>query len=284
MIAVMKDRLTATWLITGGLAVLLPLTIWGFQRIVYFARFGAQDYMQESQENYEQAQQYYQQQNQKYWRYYWTGYYNVNDQTFYQKCWGIDWFCRRRQYYYATYGPYGNRANDQQQAPLWYIFLGGKTERMQQWEEQNGHERHANAFVYGGLGWAYLLTLGLFFALLAYGVSIFKKEGSIAELRAVVVATAVIAFMNMIMSVGLISTDDDDLNDYYFGWYGQMGVLMVYTNFWIMFFAIAFAIFFRRFGNESIRDRKARKQEEAQSYHPGGDYKNADDSSVVVIN
>lgn len=283
MIAVMKDRLTMAWLISGALAVLLPLTIWGIQRLIYFGRFGVQEYMEERQQNYEQAQQYYQQQNANYWQYYWSGYYNVNEQTFYQKCFALNWPCRRRQYYYATYGIYGNQGNDQQQAPLWYIFLGGKTQKMEEWEEKHGHESHANAFVYGGLGWAYLLTLVLFFGLLSFGVSTFKKEGSIVELRAVIIATAVIALMNMILSVGLISSDEEDLNQYYYGWYGQMGVLMVYTNFWIMFFSVAFAIFFKRFGNESIKDRRA-KQQNAESFLSGGDYQSASDSSLVVIN
>mmetsp|Transcript_22875 Transcript_22875/g.28833 ORF Transcript_22875/g.28833 Transcript_22875/m.28833 type:complete len:101 (-) Transcript_22875:108-410(-) len=100
--------------------------------------------------------------------------------------------------------------------------------------------------------------------------------------------------MNMIMSVGLISTDQDDLEDYYFGWFGQIGVLMVYTNFCIMIFAIVFAIFFlKSFGDETIKDRRARRQEErarrqeeAGNFHSSGsgDYQNASHSSTVEIN
>ena len=288
----MKDRLTLVWVITGGLAVLLPLTIWGIQRLIYFARFGADEYIQERQQNYEQGQQYYQQQNQNYWRYYWNGYYNVNEQTLYQKCFALNWPCRVRQYRYATYGIYGNQGNDEQHAPLWYIFLGGRTEAMDEWEEKNGHESHAGTFVYGGLGWSYLLTVGLFISLLVFGVSTFKKQGSIVELRTLIVATGIIALLNMIMSVGLISSDEEDLEKYYYGWYGQMGVLMVYTSFWIMFFSLAFFIFFKRFGNESIKERRARQEKASfrsqvdynkASFRSEGDYHNTSDSSLVVI-
>jgi len=252
MVVFQRNSLTMAWVGSAIVSILLPAIVWGIQRLVYFAQFGSRKYMEDQQQNYNN-------QNNNWGGYYWNGG-NYGNQRVYERCSWFNFVCRQRQYFYASGGQYqyggGQYQNGKEQrVPAWFIFLGGTTKEMQQWQEQNGAAQ-GNSFVYGGLGLAYFLTLCLFGYLVFYGASSFAKPEPV-NIRGLMLAVAFFGLMNMIMSVGLISSDQDDLQNSYFGWYGQMGVLMVYTNFCIFLFGLGFYILF---GCQSRRAaRRSRK-------------------------
>lgn len=257
----LKDPWILSWFASGLAAIIIPLIIWSSQRSVYFMKYGsynkAQDYYEEQQRYYKQQQEYYeQQQNGNYY----YGYGNQN-QSYYKECSWINWICRKRQWQYATYSQDGGNGDEvTQEMPGWYIFLGGETEAMQRWKEENTGERADGSSSTKGMGFVYFLTLCLFIALLAYGAMSIAKREPITTMMPILVFSAVIGFMNLIMSVNTISSDDRDMEDSYYGWYGQMGVLMVYTNFWMMLFSFAFMVVFTI--NNYLGKKMAEKEDE----------------------
>jgi len=277
-----RDSITFAWVGSGIGAVLLPLTVWGIQRLVYFAQFGSQQYMQDQQQNYNN-------QNQNWGNYYWNGN-NYGNQRVYENCSWINFVCRRRQWFYANGGnQYQGGNGGEQRVPGWYIFLGGTSSEMQQWQEQNG-QGQGNSFVYGGCGFAYFLTLCLFGWLVYYGATAFAKPEPV-NIRPLMLAVTIFGLMNMIMSVGLISSDQDNLKDSYFGWYGQIGVLMVYTNFLIFLFGLGFYITFgcqsRRRARRDLKQNRFDEEKAGASYTQSN-YREKFDTSVhsesVVVN
>ncbi len=278
MVVFQRDSLTFAWVGTGVATVLLPLTVWGIQRLIYFARFGSEKYMEDQQRNWNNQN--------NYWGSYYGNGNNYGNQRVYENCSWLNFPCRRRQWLYATgggYNQYNNYQGREQNVPGWYIFLGGTSKEMQQWQEQNG-EAQGNSFVYGGLGFAYFLTVCLFGWLVVYGASSFAKPEPV-NIRPLMLATTIFGLMNMIMSVGLISSDQDDLKDSYFGWYGQMGVLMVYTNFLIFVYGLGFYVAFgcqsRRAKRRGLKQNRLDEEKAGASYTQP-DYREKFDTSVVV--
>jgi len=268
-----------SWVLLGLSSIFVPVIIWSQHRSTYFGNYGyaqkVEDYYEEKQRYYEQQKEYYEQQQNN------NGYYgndDGNNQSSYKECSWMNWPCRRRQWLYATYSQDGGDGN-QQPLPSWYIFLGGETEQMEKWREENTGQRggRGGSVAYAGLNFAYFLTIALFVSLLAYGAMTMGKKEPLTNLTIFLVITTVIGLMNMVMSMGTISVDDRDLEDSYYGWYGQMGVLMVYTNFWILLFSSAFLITFQV---RNYLGRMAEEKESTVSEHEG-DYHAASESVLT---
>ena len=237
----LKCPWTISWIVSGLAAAFIPVIIWTSHRASYFYQYGAylkqQDYYEDQQRYYEQQQEYYNNGN---------GNNNNNNNNTYKQCSWLNWPCRRKQWLYATYSQQQDNNGDQvnQSVPAWYVFMGGETEEMQRWREEaegqggrNGGASSSNA----GLNFAYFLTLLLFVGLVAYGAKIIVKKEPMHNLTVFLIVAVVVGFMNLILSVNAISSGDDrDMDDSYYGWYGQTAVLMAYTDFWMMLFAFAF--------------------------------------------
>jgi len=234
----LKDPWTISWLVSGAFAIFLPLIIWSSNKSSYYSTYGstkeAEDYYEQRQEYYKEQQEYYEQQQ--------NGNNYYQEQTYYKDCSWFNWACRKSQWYYATYDDNGGD-EDSQTLPGWFVFLGGDTEEMQRWKEENTGVRASSSSA--GLSFVYFLTLLLYIALLGYGAVTIGMKQPVTNLVMLLGLTTIIGFMNLIMNAqGVISSDDKDLEDSYYGWYGQMGVLLVYTNFWMMLFSLVFCAAF----------------------------------------
>lgn len=238
----LKDPWTLSWTVSGLLAITIPVITWSVQKGSYYNAYGY------ANEQEEQQRQYYENQDAND-----DGNNNNNNNYYstYKECSWFNWPCRKRQYYYATMdsGDGDNEdGNGSQVLPNWYLFLGGleQSEEMSQWKEENTGVRNASTGPSAGIEFVYVSTLLLFTALFAYGAMTIAKKQSTSNLVVFLVVAASISLMNLVGSAqGLVSSDDRDMEDSYYGWYGQMGVLIVYTNFWIMLFSIGYLIAFR---------------------------------------
>lgn len=261
----LKDPWTLSWVVSGLLSILIPVITWSVQRGGYYNAYG---YAMELEE---QQRQYYENGDGN------NNNDNNNDDnyySYYKECSWFNWPCLKRQYYFATMDEGENDNEDEngmQQLPDWYLFLGGaqQSEEMMKWKEENTGIRDASSGTSAGVKFVYVWTLFLFIALLAYGAMTLGKKQHTSNLVVFLVLTTSFAFMNMITSAqGLISDDDKDIENSYYGWYGQAGVLLTYTNFWMMLFSIGYLIAFRV---RSYLEQKASQkgdveEEEASEY------------------
>jgi len=238
----LKDPWTISWLVSGLLAIFIPLITWSINKSKYYSTYG---YAQEAEDYYEQQQEYYKQQ-QEYYEQQQNGDDNYYQQvSYYKECSWFNWACRKKQWYYATYDENGGGDEDREQIPAWFYLFGGDSEEMQRWKEENTGVKEDATSSQAGLKFVYFLTLLLAFTLLGYGFFIIGKKHSLTNLIMLLGLTVTIALMNLIMNVeGVISADDKDLEDSYYGWYGQMGVLLLYTNFGMMLFSLVFGATF----------------------------------------
>lgn len=236
----LTDPWMISWLVTGALTITIPLISWGTKRAYYYNMYGYAVYAEDMQRQYEEQ---YNQNNG-------SGDNNNNGDdysyaSYYKECSWINIACKKRQYYYATM----NASNDngdrvRQQYPDWFLFFGGydQSEEMQRWKEENTgvRQEEMNRNISGGMKFVYFSELCLFIALMSYGAfCIMKKQNHSNGFIAVLGVSTVIAFTNILMSTqGLISGDEREMEDSYYGWYGKMEVLLVYFNFFIMLFSL----------------------------------------------
>ena len=264
LLVYLKDPWTLSWVVSGLLSIFIPVITWSSQRGEYYNAYGYALELEEKQRQYYEAQE---QQN--------NNNNNGNYYNYYKECSWINWTCRKRQYYLATYdGNGGNDDRQQQQLPGWFIFLGGadNSEDMQRWREENTGQK-ATAVTPSGLKFVYTWTLFMFIALYVYGAISLAKRQNLCNLSTLLAVSASLGLMNMIMAAqGVISSDDRDMEDSYYGWYGQIGVLMTYTYFWIMLFSIGFLT---ALGVRSHLEKKSEATTEADeddAAEKGGDY------------
>jgi hypothetical protein len=266
----LKNPWTASWVVTSLLAIFIPVIIWSSQRGSYYKSYGYAVELEEKQ------RQYYENRDGN------NGNNNNNYYSYYKECSWFNWPCRKRQYYFATMEDRNRGQQDgnyRQELPGWFIFLGGAehSEDMLRWKEQNtGMRASSSAESSGGVKFVYTMTLVLFLALVVYGALTLGKNQPVMNLEVFLVVAAVVALMNLVITAqGVISSDDRDMEDSYYGWYGQMGVLVAYTNFWIMLQCLGFLIAFRirsylekRGGDkEDIDGDYDDGQNQATSYH-----------------
>lgn len=239
LLVYLKDPWTVSWLVTSLLAIFIPVIIWSSQRGAYYKNYGYALELEEKKRQYYENRDGNNNRNNN----------NNNYYTYYKECSWFNWPCRKRQYYFATMEDRNRQdGNYRQELPGWYIFLGGAehSEDMMRWKEQNTGIRASATGNTGGIKFVYVWTLALFLALVAYGAVTLGTQQQVRHLEVFLVVAASIALMNLVITAqGVISSDDRDMEDSYYGWYGQMGVLVAYTNFWIMLQSIGFLIAFR---------------------------------------
>lgn len=285
----LKEPWTISWIVSSLFAVFVPIIVWNSQKGVYYNSYGA---YQQAQDYYEQKQWYYEQQQKQQNN---GNYYGYNNNQQYKECSWFNWACRKRQYMLATYaqqnqGNNGDRVRENM--PLWYVFLGGETEEMRRWREENGNEQQnggrrnegTSSTINGALKFAYFLTMVLFVALVVYGAKIIVKRKSaptaVNQLSFMLIIASVVALMNLMMSVNTISADDRDIENSYYGWYGQTGILIVYTDFWIMLFSFGFFVAFQL--KNFLDRRSSQKDYDHGAEKDTGDYHAPTDEPTMV--
>jgi hypothetical protein len=114
----------------------------------------------------------------------------------------------------------------------------------------------------GALKFVHSWTTIMFFGLLAYGVFALYRGSSTVYPMGLVVSMFVFAQFCLLMMIvvcqGVISTENRELEESVYGWYGQMGVLMVYSDFWYLLHCLIFIVVFTlRFGVAKIIQRRS---------------------------
>lgn len=145
---------------------------------------------------------------------------------------------------------------------MWYIFLGGESEEMRRQREEAGRDGIVSDEPTGALRFVYAWTIILFIGLMSYGIFVMSQRRSPLGLLVSLLMFAQFSLLNMLMiPQGVISTEGRDMEDSIYGWYGQMGVLLVYTNFWMMMYSVIFATAFgarmvwaRFFGKHDVNE------------------------------
>jgi len=156
------------------------------------------------------------------------------------------WFqfrCRQQLWNYINSQDEGrNNNNDNQvQLPDWYRFLGGTTE-----EDRRAYEKlnlQSTGVGTAGTQFVYTWTLLMFVGMLGYGAMVLHQNRPGWGL---IVALAVFAqfmiLMIVLLAQGVILTDNRDLENSFYGFYGQMPILIAYTNLSYFWFCVVFAV------------------------------------------
>jgi hypothetical protein len=197
--------------LSGILVIFIPVINWNRKKNKYYKEYGyAIEYENDGKQNY----------------------------SYYPSCSSYQWRCRRKQYkYLATRSSDNNYGND---LPTWYRFLGGLTEA----ERHVKEELHVDG-TSGALKFVYACTLVMFISMWAYGAYVLCKERPVGRIVLIMAVFAQFSLLNLILlEQGVILTDDQDLQNEIYGWYGQWSVLVVYTHFMYVFFGIVFSLVF----------------------------------------
>lgn len=129
-----------------------------------------------------------------------------------------------------------NRDENQIVLPDWYMFLGGVSEE----EDREREERGLNAdAATGAIKFVYSWSLLTFIALVGYGGWVMHKGQSPTILLVSLGIFLQMALISLVLlPQGVISTEGRQMEDSIYGWYGQMSVLMVYTDFAYILFSV----------------------------------------------
>ena len=277
------------WIVGAVLTLFVPLIKWGKDRRFYYNLFGKYIEYEQAQRAYQQAQENNNNNNQN----------NDNNNNSYgtspYNCRWWQFRCQRDERNYLKYYAYNNNGDQQQQEqrngenqiymPRWYQWLGGRAteedrrEQEERGEQQVGNESAAIKFVY----WWSLL---LFVSLVAFGGYMLYKKRSLHYVAILLACLTQYALLMMLLvPQGVIMSDNRDLEDSYYGWYGQWGVLMVYFYYGQVLFGVVFLvlgavkIYYEKrilgsshsWGESEIEPSPQGEEEEA-----GSSYKNAD--------
>lgn len=121
--------------------------------------------------------------------------------------------------------------------PNWFFFFGGKLEEDdREMEDMGVGQSQAN------MKFVYLWTVFIFIGLAIFGwITLYKGRDRMGLIVALTIFCQ-FALLNLITTVGAIGTDNRDLEDSIYGWYGQFSVLLGYTDFWMMLQTFGFAV------------------------------------------
>mmetsp|Transcript_23731 Transcript_23731/g.65946 ORF Transcript_23731/g.65946 Transcript_23731/m.65946 type:complete len:283 (-) Transcript_23731:162-1010(-) len=223
--------LLGLWLVGGVLAVFVPVGKWKNASKRYYRYYGKAVEYENNQRAYEQAQKQYENQQ------------NGNYQYVPQDCkwWQVQ--CRKENYYYWMANEGGNNDRYRQSLPDWYLTLGGKMgEEMDREREEEGLSSDEAS---GAIKFVYTISILTFVGVLAYGSYVIYKKTPATSLYISLGFLGLFSFAQMVLiTQGVIATDDRELENSVYGWFGQLAVLMVYTNYAFVLFSIIFAAIF----------------------------------------
>ena len=257
--------LVSIWWLGGLLTILVPLAQWSRARSSYYNAYGRYIEYEQEQRAYEEAQD-----NQ-----------NNNNYYYYRACKWWQYQCRRQQNQYAQQYNNNNDNNGQDEeeqdftTPGWYQFLGGKSEEDRRRQEEMGLSANSHA----AIKFVYIWSLLLFVALLAYGTVVIlrlmkqqqQQQQSSSSSWSLTTFLAILLvlwiqyalLMLVLLPQGVITTDNRELEDSPYGWYGQFPVLMVYTQFAQLLFCTIITITMGAFWLFCNKYRRGNNNEEA---------------------
>jgi hypothetical protein len=221
----LKEHIFLTvYSICGVLAVFIPVIHWNSKKKEFYQTYGYYIEYENQQREYDENQD--------------DG--KNNNNNGYSTCHWWQWGCRKQQYYYMNQNGDGNNDDNNIELPGWFRFLGGHSEEEERFYEENNLEAPGT----GAMRFVYSWYLIMFIGLLAFGgYIIFKKSPSLGLLVTLMAVFAQFSILMMVLLVqGAISTDDRDLEESPYGWYGQTGVLMIYSSFWSFLYCLGFGI------------------------------------------
>ena len=222
----------AVWIIAGILTIYIPHKRWMEARDDYYTATGYAIEAEQEQRAYEEAQR---DQNNE-------GYYYASD-----VCKWYQWSCRKAAYLYRQQNENQNEQNGNNNAedattiPMWYIFLGGQTEEGRRDREESG----MNTDTTNALNFMYNWTIIMFVVVLIYGsYTLFRlRQNGTMYLLVTLGLVFQFSLMSMILlAQGVISTENRQMEESVYGWYGQKSVLLVYTNYAIALFSGIYVI------------------------------------------
>ena len=216
------------WLLAGILTIYIPHKRWMETRDEYYAATGYAIEAEQEQRAYEEAQR---DQNNE-------GYYYASE-----VCKWYQWSCRKAAYLYREQNENQNEQNGDNNAedayssiPMWYIFLGGQTEEGQRDREESG----MNTDTTNALNFMYNWTIIMFLVVLMYGsYTLFRlRQNGTMYLLVTLALLFQFSIMSMILlAQGVISTENRQMEESVYGWYGQKSVLLLTTNFAVSLFS-----------------------------------------------
>ena len=230
---VRRNTILLAWLVTGVAALVIPLAQWYSEKRQYYKYYGYYVEYEQQQQEYEEQQNGNNNNN------------NGNYNSYYKDCGWWNVVCRSKQAKYASY--YGDN-NDQnnQQIPNWFLWMGGETEQMRRWKEENTGVRQEEGEEGNTAGqmvvavWMMILFVGV----LAYGAYTLYHRKPRTGLVVAMVAMLQVILLNVLLLPSLISTEGRMFEDSVYGWYGQTGVLMAYFDLWAILFSLGFLVLF----------------------------------------
>ena len=262
--SVRNNTLLLTWLLLGIAVMIIPFVQWHVRRMKHYNAVG---YYVE----YEQQQRQYEEQgNNKNGNNNNNGYYGYSE---YKECGSWNFICKSKQeqlaqMYFGNSGDNNNGQNsnnynnnqaaeaaaDDTSIPTWFLMISNsESEAMRRWKEENTGQRQDNMeeeelepTVGEILVVSYLVIASV--ATIVYGChSLYKSEGNIKRTGGIIMALIVLLnlfILNLMLVPALVSVEDRVMEDSVYGWYGQIGVLMAYLDFWGILFCTGFIIFF----------------------------------------
>lgn len=188
--------------------------------------------------------------------------------------------CRKSQYAFKQ--NYMNNNGDEQNAmaytPSWYHFIGGRSDGDQdrRFYEEMGMSMSADTPT-GTMRFVYTWSILMFVGLLAWGSYVIVTQKALGPLIVLLVVYAQFSLLNLlIIGQGAITTDNRDLEESVYGWYGQFSVLLVYAEFWYILHCLIFMVVFSGIALvhwwHARRNPKAASEGEGEEVEDNGDY------------
>mmetsp|Transcript_28571 Transcript_28571/g.57504 ORF Transcript_28571/g.57504 Transcript_28571/m.57504 type:complete len:294 (-) Transcript_28571:143-1024(-) len=226
-----STAMLASWALSCLLALIIPVAKWATERNSYYAYQGKYNEYEQQQRQYEEEQQ------------------AAEEGNYYYGATQCQWwnFRCRSSMNDNNYQQYGNNGQEQDERyyeqmqmrasmPSWFFFFGGKLEEDDRQREEMGLTQSQ-----GNMQFVYWWTVLIFIGLAVFGwMTLYKGQ----DRMGLIIALAIFcqfALLNLITTVGAISTDNRDFEESTYGWYGQFSVLLAYTDFWMMLQTFGFA-------------------------------------------
>jgi uncharacterized membrane protein len=260
---VKRNTMLMAWMLSGIAVVLAPIIQWTVHKNEYYKAVGyAIEY--ENEQN---------QQND-----------DGNDDgsdyaAYYKECGWWNVVCQREQINYADYYM-GDNNNGQDEdgnyeyqftTPTWFVILsGGNSEEMSRWKEENTGVRDEMDET-GPTAGAIMAVIYMFLAflvVLGIGCATFYKSKPLSTIKWSLVFIIQMCLINFLLLPSLISNEDRMWDESIYGWYGQIGVLMAFFDFWVLIFSTIFLVVLY------LEDRKNGSEDTTTSTTSGDEYNN----------
>lgn len=244
------------WWLGGLLSIFVPLSKWNSAKNDYYLAYGRYNEYEQQQRQYQEGQNY-----------------NYNQQAFNCKWW--QYKCRQQMYSYMQ-NVNNNGDGMTFYTPGWYQFLGGRIDQDSRDREMLGLSVDENS---GAIKFVYGWSIVIFLSVLAYGTYVFYKRRTVMGLNGLLAINMQYALlMIVVVPQGVIGgMDERSLEESAYGWYGQMGVLLVYFFYAQLLFGVVFLVlnslkagFDRFLGTVEVEKVVEEEQDPIGEYHAHG--------------